>query len=589
MQPKLYLVLVAGLLALVDALPIDRHAGDVDLAKRAFFLNLLSGIEGLFSSLPATNKATTPAAPAAQAPAVAAAPAAAAILPTTTIVEYAQPTAAAATQPPTTKGFFANLFLPKTTAPAPAPVAAAATTKPAIQVFAPALTQPALTQPAAIAAAPAAPTSSSVQFFDHLFDDLSGFFGLDDDSLLSTPSSLPQPQPQLSQPQPLLNLQAAPATSSQYQQQSQAPSSLYQQQSQAPQSLSDPAQGGDNQGSSSDANSGASPTNDLGGKQGSGYGGTGGLGKASGSPDDVAAVLAGEVPGWYSIGDSSQLAVPTGSTPGGLNAQNAQYAQGSKGMSYSPYRKLGQCKLLQEVANDIKKLQGFDLIRLYLTDCSGIENVLALMGSSQQLFLGVWNLDTALVQGGLNDIANAVKTLNRGWLAVHTIAIGNERVNEGQATVGDISAALSTARDWLKANAPQYNGAVVSVDTLVAVKNNPGLCGLSDYIAVNCHPYWDGGVLPENLGPWLKQQAQELAGICNNNKQIMITETGWPTKGGNYGLAVPLVENQKTALQLIISTMGLDVLAFTMYNDYWKAGGTNGVEQFWGVFGDPDA
>ncbi|CAN3373133.1 hypothetical protein DIURU_005246 [Diutina rugosa] len=570
MQPKIYLVSVAGLLASVDALPIDRHAGDVDIAKRAFFSNLLSGIEGLFSSSPATNKATTP--QAAQAPA-AAAPAAA-ISPTTTIVEYAQPTAAA-TQPPTTKGFFANLFSPKTTAPAPAPVAAA-TTNPAIQVFAPASTQPASTQPAvaAVAAAPvAAPTSSSVKFFDHLFDDLSGFFGLDGDSPSSTPSSSPQPQPQSSQPQPSSNLQAAPATSS------------YQQQSQAPQSSSDPAQGG-NQGSSSASNSGASPTNDLGGKQGSGYGGTGGSGKASGSPDDVAAVSAGEVPGWYSVGDSSQSAVPTGATPGG---QNAQYAQGSKGMSYSPYRKSGQCKSSQEVASDIKKLQGFDLIRLYSTDCSGIENVLASMGSSQQLFLGVWNLDTASVQGGLNDIANAVKTSNRGWSAVHTIAIGNERVNEGQATVGDISAALSTARDWLKANAPQYNGAVVSVDTLVAVKNNPGLCGLSDYIAVNCHPYWDGGVLPENSGPWLKQQAQELAGICNNNKQIMITETGWPTKGGNYGSAVPSVENQKTALQSIISTMGSDVLAFTMYNDYWKAGGTNGVEQYWGVFGDPDA
>lgn len=569
MQSKLYLVLVAGLLALVDALPIAPYGrapdADVVVAKRGFFLNLFTGIEGLFSSLPLSslaltnNNANSANNAAAKAPPQGQVAAAVPFGPTTTIIEYAQPL----TQPALTK--------PAAPAAAPAaafgvnnhpaaPVAAPAATTLKIQVFAPALTQPAAP---ALTKQSSSSSGSGSGFFDSLFGDLSGFFGLDGGSSLSKPQS----QPQLSQPQPLLNPQPGPAPSS------------TQEQSQPPQPLSSSDQG-------QNQNQGPSPTSDLGGKAGSGYGGTGGEGKASGSPDDVAAVLAGEVPGWYSIGDHSDNAVPTGSTQGD---QNAKYALGAKGISYSPYRKSGGCKLLQEVANDIKRLQGFHLIRLYSTDCSGIENVLALMGSSQQLFLGVWNLDKALVEGGLNDIANAVKTSNRGWLAVHTIAIGNERVNEGQATVDDISNALTTARNWLKANAASYNGAVVSVDTLVAVKNNPGLCGLSDYLAVNCHPYWDGGVQPENLGPWLKQQMQELAGICNNNKQIMITETGWPTKGGKYGQCEPLIENQKTALQLIMSTMGLDVLAFTMYNDYWKLGGTNGVEQFWGVYGDPDA
>lgn len=258
-------------------------------------------------------------------------------------------------------------------------------------------------------------------------------------------------------------------------------------------------------------------------------------------------------------------------------------------MSYLPYLKTGGCKLKEQVAHDISLIQDFELIRLYLTDCLGIENVLAAMGSGQKLFLGIWNLDSALVTGGLHDIQQAVKGSLRGWLAVHTIAIGNERVNEGQATVDDISLAISTARSWLKQNAPEYKGAVVSVDTLVAVKLNPGLCKLLDYIAVNCHPYWDGGVQPENSGPWLKQQMNELAGICGGDKEIMITETGWPTKGDDYGNCKPLIENQKAALQLIMGTMGQQVLAFTLYNDYWKAPGGSNVEQYWGVYGDPSA
>lgn len=268
-------------------------------------------------------------------------------------------------------------------------------------------------------------------------------------------------------------------------------------------------------------------------------------------------------------------------------ADNIKYAQQAKGITYSPYNKDHLCKLALQVAYDLEQLSSFSLIRLYSTDCSGIENVLANLNSNQKLFLGLWDIDTASVATGMGQILQALESSSRGWSAVDTILIGNERVNDGAATVLQIQAAVSAGRLWLKQNAPNYSGLVVSVDTLNAVVSNPGLCSISDYIAVNCHPYFTGSLTPSQTGAWLQSQIASVLSACGGSKKVLITETGWPNKGNTLGKCVPSVSNQAEALQSIMSLVGDQLFAFTMYNDYWKAPGQYNVEQNWGIFGDP--
>ncbi|RLV92147.1 Cell surface mannoprotein MP65 [Spathaspora sp. JA1] len=289
----------------------------------------------------------------------------------------------------------------------------------------------------------------------------------------------------------------------------------------------------------------------------------------------------GGSPGLYT--GTANMATATAVNGGSSAGANA--AVGAMGITYSPYTKSNQCKSASDVAGDIAKLSNYDVIRLYSTDCSGIENVLSAMGSNQKLFLGVWNVNS--VQGELQDIVNAISGSSQGWGVVHTIAIGNEQVNSGAATVQDIQNAVAQSRAFLKTNAPGYTGPIVSVDTLVAVAGNPALCEVSDYLAVNSHPYWDGGVQPGNSGPWLLQQIAHLQSVCGTDKQVLITETGWPTQGDTYGQCVPSVPNQVSALKSIVSSLGSQAIVFTMYNDYWKDPGPYNVEQHWGIFGDP--
>lgn len=293
----------------------------------------------------------------------------------------------------------------------------------------------------------------------------------------------------------------------------------------------------------------------------------------------------------YTASSSSDITSPSsssGSDSDGSFANNIAAAKGAKGITYSPYTKSGSCKTASEVKSDIAKLSSFSLIRLYSTDCDGIENILASMTSSQELFLGIYEIDTNTITSGLETIKSAVESSSRGWSAVHTISIGNERVNDGKSTVSDLETAINTAKTWLSANASQYSGYVVTVDTLVATVNNPGLCKISDYLAVNAHPYWDGGVVPSNSGSWLSQQISNLESACGSS-DILITETGWPTQGDTYGSCVPSIPNQLAAIKSIMSKFSDQVFMFTMYNDYWKDPGSSNVEQHWGIFGNPSA
>lgn len=264
-----------------------------------------------------------------------------------------------------------------------------------------------------------------------------------------------------------------------------------------------------------------------------------------------------------------------------VNTSSTVAAGSAKGITYSPYNADGSCKSASEVASDLSALTDFGIIRLYGVDCDQVSNVLQAKTSSQKLFLGIYYVDA--IESGVETIKAAVEEYG-SWDDIYTVSIGNELVNDGEATVSQISEYVSTGRSALEAAG--YTGPVVSVDTFVAVINNPGLCNYSDYMAVNAHAYFDKYTVAANAGPWLLQQIQRVWSACGGKKDVVIVESGWPSKGDTYGVAVPSKANQKAAISSIIETCGDDTILFTAYNDYWKADGDYGVEKYWGIFSD---
>lgn len=285
---------------------------------------------------------------------------------------------------------------------------------------------------------------------------------------------------------------------------------------------------------------------------------------------------------------SSTGSQSSGSASTGLSLEIAKVgyaAQKGGGITYSPYTKGGQCKTADEVASDMKMLRSYGLIRLYNVDCSGIQNVMKNLGPNQKAYLGVWSIDN--LNNDLGSLKEQVESSSRGWSGVHTIAIGNELVNAGTKTPSQIQDAVNEARSWLKSNASSFSGYVVSVDTLAAVMKDKLMCDISDYLAVNCHPYFSG-VEASTSGSWLKQQVNQLKQHCGNGKEVLVTESGWPTSGNTVGKSVPSISNQMLAVKSLGDVMGELVIMFTTYNDYWKNPGPYNVEQHWGIYGNPE-
>jgi len=260
------------------------------------------------------------------------------------------------------------------------------------------------------------------------------------------------------------------------------------------------------------------------------------------------------------------------------SSDDSDFTAGSIGISYSPYNSDGTCRSLADIKVDFEKLTGYEIIRLYGVDCDQVQNVLQAKSSNQKLFVGIYFMDQ--IEAGVEEIASAVSTYG-SWDDIYTVSVGNELVNDGEATVAQISEYVTTARTAL--TSAGYTGPVVSVDTHVAILNNPGLCDISDYMAFNAHAYWDGTVVASDAGPWLLLQMQRVSDACNQ-KHVMCVESGWPHQGEANGVAIPSAANLKLAISSIDETCGSDTLVFTAFDDLWKSAGSKGVEPYWGIY-----
>ncbi|KAK5135179.1 hypothetical protein LTR08_005566 [Meristemomyces frigidus] len=274
---------------------------------------------------------------------------------------------------------------------------------------------------------------------------------------------------------------------------------------------------------------------------------------------------------------SSSAAASTSSASSG--SANSGYT-----ISYSPYNSDNSCKDQDQVTSDFAMITGYDMVRLYGTDCNQTVTVLnAASAKGMKLFAGVYDITQVA-----SEIQTIIDAANGNWDSFHTVSVGNEGVNNGLYSVSDVVSAIGTARSALQAAG--YTGSVVTVDTFVAMIANPELCEASDYAAANCHAFFDGGVAAEDAGKFVLGQAQRVSQACGG-KDTMITESGWPSQGDTNGMAVPSSENQINAINSLRAAFSSNIVLFSAFNDLWKQNnaGTYGAEQYWGIMGNAPA
>ncbi|MBV6443524.1 MAG: glycosyl hydrolase [Haliscomenobacteraceae bacterium CHB4] len=123
------------------------------------------------------------------------------------------------------------------------------------------------------------------------------------------------------------------------------------------------------------------------------------------------------------------------------------------------------------------------------------------------------------------------------------------------------------------------------VDAYYEFSQRPKITEACDVILANCYPFWEACPFEDSLD-YLKKmyrQAEQAA----KGKKVIITETGWPSRGENLKGAYP---SEKNALAYFINTQmwALDedvpVFYFSSFDESWKVSAEGEVGAYWGIW-----
>lgn len=250
------------------------------------------------------------------------------------------------------------------------------------------------------------------------------------------------------------------------------------------------------------------------------------------------------------------------------------------GLAYAPYGEAG-CKSKEEIKQEFDNVDEYGSLRVYGTDCDQVSSIIEIaQDKGMKVMLGIF--DIGQVEKEAQAIIDGASSC---WDCVHTISVGNELINSGAKSVDQVLAAMKTAGTMLRDAG--FTGAIVTVDTVPAMIENPALCEASDYAAVNCHAFYDGGIEASGAGQFVMEQSERVGQACGG-KKVVVTESGWPHQGGTNGAAVPSREGQQAAIQSLKDAFKDEpdrLYIFTLDDTPWKEDNafTFGAEKFWGI------
>jgi exo-beta-1,3-glucanase (GH17 family) len=249
-------------------------------------------------------------------------------------------------------------------------------------------------------------------------------------------------------------------------------------------------------------------------------------------------------------------------------------------MTYTQYNTDGTCRAAGDVMTDLAtiKAKGFTTIRMYGTDCNGLQNVgAAARANGLLMIIGIF-IDGSGISGAEPQVEQITSWGQSGnWDLVVLIVVGNEAISSGSCDGGSLAGFITSAKGaWSGAG---YSGPVTTTEPVGTFLSNVGaLCAVIDVVGVNIQTYFDGGVAASGAGDFAASQLQQALDACPGKPGYNL-ESGWPSGGGDNGAALANPDAQATAIQDIVAKLGDKTVVFSFTNDNWKPAG---VQQHFG-------
>eukprot|EP00210_Caulerpa_lentillifera_P008374 g7986.t1 len=272
------------------------------------------------------------------------------------------------------------------------------------------------------------------------------------------------------------------------------------------------------------------------------------------------------------------------------------------GVAYTPYRIPDACPTEEEVEEDLQYLfKHSRRVRTYSTGCNSVNQVFLRHASEGNLtvMLGVWINGEEKDQDEIDNLLSALAQYPEADLS--GIVVGNEVWFRKTMSVLDIVQAVLTVRHKVRQLAVFNSSEILNKVPVFTVDiiPIPVLVAASDKLAVNIHPFYrrdlnyssDPEVMAERILEATIYQIDFYRNL-SPNKQLVVTEIGWPTASESDDVNLGDVEVSHRFLKKFVKyakTYDIEYYWFELFDSLWKKpfflNRTDLLSEFnWGVY-----
>lgn len=251
------------------------------------------------------------------------------------------------------------------------------------------------------------------------------------------------------------------------------------------------------------------------------------------------------------------------------------------GLSFSPYLE-GQDPSEKAIISEQQIADRLEIIRPYthwirtFSTTNGNEEVPRIAHEKKlKTLVGAW-IDTDLEHNEI-EINHLIEIAKAGHADM--IAIGNEVLLREDLEVEVLIEYIKRVKQAVPHIPVGY------VDAYYMFVNYPEIVDVCDVLFANCYPFWEHCALEISV-EYMKKM-YELVLKNAQGKQVIISETGWPTKGEQYGGAMPSYEN---AMRYFINTFewanqeNILLFYFSSFDEVWKINHEGEYGAYWGLW-----
>jgi exo-beta-1,3-glucanase (GH17 family) len=252
------------------------------------------------------------------------------------------------------------------------------------------------------------------------------------------------------------------------------------------------------------------------------------------------------------------------------------------GLNFSPYLtgqdpNLGAQVSAAQIASRMQFIAPYTKwVRTY-GSTSGLENTPAIARQfGLKIAAGAW-LGRDSAKNSI-EINNLISAANSGLIDI--AIVGNEVLLTNDLSVAQLISYMNQVRQAIPSAIP-----VTTSEPYSTLLGHPDVMAASDVIFANFYPFWEG-VSVANAMCVLQQQYQQIASVAGG-KQVIISETGWPTDGNAVGAAIPSALNAGRFFMQVVTwatANNIPFFYFESFDETWKATYEGPQGAHWGIW-----